>query len=97
MVVRLAAARGGEAVALVEGAGREVGFAECEIHVGDCGAAEVVESGEKEGRSDAFAAKIGANGNIQDFGFVGDVASGEEAKRMAICFAHTKNAAGRLG
>ena len=98
MIVSLAAAGGDEAVAFVKGAGGEVGFAEFEKDVNDRGAGEFVEGGDEERRgSDAFAAKIPVDGNIEDFRFVSGLTSGHEADRSAICFAHQENAAGRPG
>ncbi len=93
MVVGLATAGGGEAVAVVKAAGGKVGFAEFEEDAGDRGAAELVHSGEEERRGCAFAAKIRMDGNIEDFCFVGSLTGGQEANGLATCLAHENKAA----
>jgi hypothetical protein len=97
MVVSLAEAGGGKAVAFVKGAGGEVGFAEFEKNAGDGGAAEFVEGGEEEGGGYALATKIAVDGNIEDFRFIGGLTGGQEADRLAICFAHQDNATRQFG
>src|SRR6266852_3082553 len=92
-VVSFAVPRGDETVALVKAARGEVGFAKLEEDSRDCRAEEFVEGSAEKRRGDALAAKLGVDGDIQDFRFVSGLASGHEADYRIIYSADQNNSA----
>jgi hypothetical protein len=81
-------------VALIELTGGEIRLAKLQEYAGDRRAAKCVQRAEQKGRGNPFATEIPMDGNVEDFGFVGDLASGHEGDYLILGFAHEKKAAG---
>src|SRR5712671_15849 len=91
-VISLAAASGDEAVAFIKCVSRAVGCAQLQENTDDVGPLELVKRGNEKGRGRALASKILVNRDIEDFGFIGGLASSQEADYPSACFTDQQEA-----